>query len=104
MTAKKRPTKLSELQIRLLEVNDLNLKLSLAEKRGENLKLALMEAQAKIHNMEIERQREKCREFSKKCTARLSEKASFIDTIEKKFKLSKGWGYDPDSGELKQGE
>ena len=104
-TARKtKDDKLSELQMRLLEKHDYELQLAIMEKKNSNIYLDLMQEKAKLYQFEIENHRAFCSSLSKKVSGKKELRAGFIDTLVKQYKLNAGWGYCPDTGEIKQGE
>ena len=93
--------KLSELQMRILEGHDSELKQSMLRKEYEDMKLKYMIEKHKNYANEIEKQRMEVAHWQKKESQARQNKVGFTDTMVKKFQLKPGWGYDPDSGEIK---
>lgn len=94
--------KLNDKELSMLERNELREKLAKAEllieqKTAENLTM-----QQKLLSLKINEISYRINKLDEQKNHHVDVKREFVKTLTTKHKLAEGWGFDPDSGEIKE--
>lgn len=94
--------KLSPKDLDAIKMYDLEVKAARAEALLEAKKVELLEAKLRIFTNEITAQKSRAEHVQRIQNDKIEERKEFVKSIGAKRKLKAGWGFDPDSGEIKE--
>jgi hypothetical protein len=94
--------KLNDKEVAMLEKNDLFHKFTRMELLVEQKNLEILFYKQKLMAVEIGQMQAKIETMKGLEFNALETKKGFVETMKKKHKLTGRWGYDPESGEIKE--
>lgn len=94
--------KLNPKELEALERHNLVHRASRAEAMVELKDLEIMIMKQRLLSVEISAHKSRVEQAKKIEAGALEVKREFVKTLTKKHKLEAGWGFDPDSGEIKE--
>lgn len=97
------PKVLSNLELMQLKIDELENNLARAEIAVEQKQLETLLLKQKLMGSEIGLVQSRVKNLMDVQAGKLEQKRANIKLLEKKLNLAPGWGFDPDSGEIKEG-
>lgn len=95
---------LNDKELSKITNNDLEFNLAEANVRAARLEIKIIEQQMKLISYEMEKKRQNLDTLMRRESQARDQRADMLKTIAKKKGLSPGWGFNPDSGEIIEGE
>lgn len=98
------PKMLSEADLLKIHANDLENKNAKLELIIEQKNLELVITKQKLMSQDVTLMQARIKTLGDIQANILSKKRDFVKGLTKKYNLAEGWGFDPDSGEIKEGQ
>lgn len=95
---------LSEVDLKSIEANDLNYLLATEKANALGYKIKAAELQMKVMSLEIEKLRQGLEGLKRDADRAKEAKQETLKRIAKKRRLAPGWGFNPDTGEIIEGD
>ena len=95
---------LNDKELAKINLNDLDFELASEKLKSAVLETKILELQSRLLAHEMEKKKNQVAELRKIEAEKREIKQDFLKTIAKKKDLAPGWGFNPDNGQIVEGD